>query len=139
MDKDNIQTEFNSNQSTIYRISELLDQCNYFSRMAVDDGNSVSYLNKYLTTMRRVRTEIWPKLTNKERQNIMKQFLKLKRIGSVVVCRNTPHGKSKTIDRVKFNRVLTALDYIENNLRCYADAKGMLLKNIKTMDETNEL
>lgn len=125
----NLATEFNSNLYRLISLNKLLDDCNDFSRSCYLNGHNVEYIKLWNNTLKSVYREVRPKLSKKERKNIVDLFKGAKKIGKIFDIKKTPEGIVKILNISLFKRHWDLLDKIDGELRDLADKKGMLMTN----------
>jgi len=112
MKEQKTETEFNSNVATLERLDEYLRRA---ANASINDEYVTWY--KYL---RLVRTEVYPKMTQEERDECEKMFNALENSLRII-------GSSRADKSFIYTKIDNKLDQFELFLRCTATKKGMLL------------
>jgi len=137
----NSQTKFNVALPSLLSLRDLLDDCNYYSRLCFHQGLNYEALKQWLYTLYAVRREINTKLDKKkEKKPLQKMFDELSHTQKLFVTHNTKEGNATIINPMVFQRKWHIMDRIDRTLRDLADKKGMLVPDEKSvlseMDES---
>jgi len=127
MSYENPSTEWNSNQATLERLDARLKDC-YEARMySTMNGLNTKMLNVWATALTGVYSVIYPKLIQKEREEINDLFQKRSKISKITDEINTPEGKIRQINVTNFYKHWNLYNKIELRLTELADSRGMLM------------
>ena len=132
------QTEFNSSIAGLMRLNDLLESCNTISFQAITNKDRYA-LSSWHQTLHIIHKELYPKLSNNEKKEIMKMINSIRKLSPVAIIKKLPDGKKKVmIDHKSFNKHHIKLYSLEVKLRDLADKKGMLITNKISIYENDD-
>jgi len=133
MEDEQKQTKFNAALSSLERLHKLLDDCNFYSRLARSDGCNMWGLRVWSDSIIAIRREISPKIPDKKILNNVNNYMRMSReLGSPAIRVNTPYGYENQISKKKFNQQWVLLSKTETELRRIADKRGLLIPDKET-------
>jgi len=120
------ETKLNISLLRLISFSKLIDEANYYSREAYNNGMHPHHLVQWRNTLKSMYRELISKLKDEERAEINKLF-RLQEKGSVYVFRKTEEGPEKIVHPKRFHRHWRLLDHIQQKIMILATKKGMLI------------